>query len=111
MTHVYHEALPGYSADDVLHDGCPECDARAADPRIGLSHLDDRNRIRMWAKMRAYHFQGGGVDPVSQNDLQVMGLMYTIAVFLERAALSAGDIEDRLVAEHERLLDTLEGCA
>ena len=29
-SHLCHEDLPGYSEAQILHDGCPECEAREA---------------------------------------------------------------------------------
>ena len=34
--HDYHEGRPSYSAQQILHDGCGECEARGKDPDRGV---------------------------------------------------------------------------
>ncbi|HTE59688.1 MAG TPA: hypothetical protein VK631_05010 [Solirubrobacteraceae bacterium] len=38
--HDFHERLPGYDERNIWHDGCGECETRAAIPLLGLTHLD-----------------------------------------------------------------------
>jgi hypothetical protein len=43
-THRYHEGLPGFDPDAILHDGCEECESRAG--IHGLGSLDWKNSQR-----------------------------------------------------------------
>lgn len=88
MSHAHHEQLPGYDPGNLLHDGCPECEARAADMLHGLLHLD-HNRVRQaWADMLAEKWSGGhGISRrVSVCDWKILNALYSIAVLLERGA-------------------------
>lgn len=91
--HRFHEGLPGHDPRNVLHDGCPECEARAADPLDGLCALDHRNFRQAWADMLDARWSGGlGLDRnVSTCDAKLHTALYTIAVLMERAA----DIDPR----------------
>lgn len=70
MSHDAHEALPGYSPDQLLHAGCGECDMRAAAPDAGLGHLD-LAEIRMlsvlWAVQVHLEMRGFPLGQVPEN--------------------------------------------
>lgn len=85
--HAPHDALPGYDPGNILHDGCEECEERAAAPLLGLTALDHRNFRQAWADMLAEKWSGGeGLSRnVSECDYRLMGALYTIAVLFERA--------------------------
>lgn len=98
MSHSYHPSLDGYDERNVLHDGCPECDRRAADPLRGVLELDEFNRLKLWRDMRRAKF--GESEPLgrntSRNDWELIDALYLIAVFMERAGLTASAIEGGL---------------
>jgi len=54
MSHVHHESLPGYNPAQLLHDGCPECEQRGAQPAAALGHLDHERFLRAWARAAAW---------------------------------------------------------
>ncbi|HTE60419.1 MAG TPA: hypothetical protein VK631_08700, partial [Solirubrobacteraceae bacterium] len=86
--HDFHERLPGYDERNILTDGCDECETRAANPLLGLTHLDHKNFRQAWADMLAAKWSGGEglTRNVSRCDAQLMSALYTIAVLFERAA-------------------------
>lgn len=51
--HTYHDDLPGFDAEHILHDGCEECEGRAADPLHGLLALDPPNLSLLFLRMEA----------------------------------------------------------
>lgn len=109
--HAYHDNLAGFDQRNVLHDGCEECEQRAADPLgQGLPALDHKNRLKLWHDLRAYRF--GSVDQdgrnISRCDLRLIDCMYSIACFLERAGIDAAEVEDRMRDENDRLEALLE---
>ena len=105
MSHVYHEGLPGYDERSIWHDGCPECEQRAAAGFPSVHELDHGNRLRAWRLMRATKWSGGeGADhDVSICDHRLANALYSVAVFLERCGIKPDEVEDRLAAENERL--------
>jgi hypothetical protein len=54
MTHVVHEELPGFKEDQVLVDGCPECEARGADPARAVQQLDPVRFQAAWGRAGAW---------------------------------------------------------
>lgn len=103
--HAPHHALAGYDEGNVLHDGCAECEARAAAPLDGLMALDHVNRAQLWRDMRAHKWSGGaGLDRnLSDADAQMLTALYRIAVFLERAGIGPDEVERRMVVENQEL--------
>ena len=48
--HAHHEALPGYSPAQILHDGCPECEARARSITRAMANFDRATFTRAWKR-------------------------------------------------------------
>lgn len=115
MSHVYHDALPGFDPRNILHDGCPECEARAADPlRVGLPGLDENNRLMIWQRMRVFQFADSGHtlanevgDFMSDCDRKLTQALYYVAIFMQRAGISPEEIETRLIGQRKDLLTRL----
>lgn len=99
--HAFHEGLAGYHPEQILHDGCPECEDRAAMGVDALGHLDDFARIRAWRLMRAEKWSGGESVgyPVSVLDWTLANTLYAVAVFMERCGIKPDEIEARLCAK------------
>jgi hypothetical protein len=104
MSHAFHEGLPGYDPGSIWHDGCYECELRAADPVQGLHILDAGNALRAWTDMLALRWHGGGgLDRrVSRCDALLFDALYQVAVWLERSGMSPGLVEAHLRAAGER---------
>lgn len=98
MTHDYHDGLPGFDAGNIWHDGCRECEVRAANILSGLTSLDHHNFRQAWADMLAAKWSGGeGLNRnVSACDWRLQSALYTIAVLMERA--TGADPRDTLAA-------------
>lgn len=79
MTHAHHEALPGYSPNAILHEGCAECESRAN--LNGLLHLDWRNARR--AVERAVEWQHEGLRDTNVAEIGLLQAVWTMLVFLE----------------------------
>lgn len=80
--HAYHESLPGFSPEAVLHDGCEECESRAG--IHGLAHLDWRNSRRVVeraVRLRAMH--GGGLLDTNPTERKLLDAVWTVLVWLE----------------------------
>jgi hypothetical protein len=101
MAHVNHSR----SNQIIWHDGCPECDERAASLPDSISSLDDANRVKAWHFMRAWKWSGGqwtaDADQPSNNDRKLYECLYAIGVMLERAGISPVELESRLVTAHD----------
>lgn len=88
MTHSYHEALPGYDARQIFHDGCEECESRGKDLLNGLAHMDETRFARAWK--RAFDLKasrGGGVavtGSISRAESGLLDVLWAIQVILER---------------------------
>jgi hypothetical protein len=61
MSHTYHEGLPDFTPNRILHDGCHECELRARNPAIALKLMDKPTFQRAWD--RAYAWQKEGLIP------------------------------------------------
>ncbi len=84
--HVYHQGLPGYNANAVLQDGCPECEDRSKRGLDGFLELDEGNSRKLWYLMVRSEW-GGSEDnhrAVSACDARMSKALYRVAVMLER---------------------------
>lgn len=82
--HDYHPGLPGYSPDQILHDGCPECERRGADVELALAYMDDPTFARAW--QRAIDWERPMRD-VSSAEAPLLRVL--LAVRRRREALTA----------------------
>lgn len=89
MMHDHHGSLPGYNPNAILHDGCGECEARAAKGVGGLLELDANNLDLLW--QRVLNTEYGG--KTAQNDAgeyrsdceaRLGHHLYFIGILLER---------------------------
>jgi hypothetical protein len=81
--HAYHDELPGFSPDAILHHGCEECESRAG--LHGLAHLDDRNSrkvVERAVRLRSMH--GGGLPDTNPTERKLLDAVWTMLVWLER---------------------------
>jgi hypothetical protein len=87
MSHVYHDALEGFDARQILHDGCGECEHRGKDLREALAHLDSNNFHRAWRRafdLWASHGDHNAVGPVSHAEQDLLTALWGIQVHLQR---------------------------
>ena len=83
--HEYHDILLGYDKRQIWHDGCPECEARGADPANNLGTLDTERFARAWH--RAYVWNSDGDEPlgqISKAERPLLELLWRFQLALER---------------------------
>lgn len=107
--HDHHESLPGYSSQQLLHDGCGECERRSKEPGLGIPHLDPINFA--WAWTRANEWKRDGLPDVAEVEKPMLNALWAVQVQLEqrgvpmgqcpRVALTIADFSG-LVDEHLR---------
>jgi hypothetical protein len=90
MSHIYHEDLPGYHPDQILHDGCPECEYRASRGSHGLTELDTESFARAWK--RAAQWNQGGLDNVALAERSLLSALWAVQVQLERLGVPIGTL-------------------
>lgn len=88
MTHDNHATLPGYDPDQLLHDGCAECEERGADPGLAIAYLDHERFGRAWE--RAATLQARGLPGGSRAELPMLRILAAVEVQLERRGLPLG---------------------
>lgn len=89
MTHSCHESLPGYSAAQILHDGCDECEHRAKSRNHGLSSLDNSNFDRAWR--RAAEWNRHGLADIAGAEVPMLDVLWAIQLHLERRGWPIGE--------------------
>jgi hypothetical protein len=92
MTHDYHQGLPGYHPDQLLIDGCEECEDRAKHPDHGIAELDAARFRAAWA--RAAEWQRHGLPSLSSAEAPMLLALWAVQVQLERIGWPIGEIPD-----------------
>jgi hypothetical protein len=90
MMHDYHAGLSGYSEDQLLHDGCAECERRAASPGHGIFELDSLRFARAW--MRAGERHKHGLRSASQAETPMLDALWAAQVQFERLGWPIGTL-------------------
>lgn len=83
MTHDYHDSLPGYDPEQLLVDGCRECEARASSFTHGIDMLDPARFARAWH--RAHVWQASGLPNVSRAELPMLAALAAVQYQLAAA--------------------------
>ncbi|SRR5229473_410214 len=78
MVHDYHEGLDGYSAGQLLHDGCGECEERSKEPWLAISHMDRGTFTR--AVLRAIQYGRDGVPDMSVAEYAIVHTLWVTLV-------------------------------
>lgn len=91
MSHDYHQGLDTYHRDQILHDGCAECEYRAEHPETAIANLDVGNFERAWARAAAWQTGNGDArDTLSRAEVPVLRLLWAVQVQLERRGVPVG---------------------
>ena len=104
MSHLYHEGLKGFDARQILHDHCPECEARGKDLPNALAHLDNDRFRKAWRRAYDWEASSGDYDavgPVSFAEVELLKVLWGVQVLLERLGTPL-DGEVPAVANDER---------
>jgi hypothetical protein len=81
-THTYHDDLPGFSPEAVLHHGCEECESRAGIHGLGsLDWKNSRKVVERAVRLRSMH--GGGLDDTNPTERKLLDAVWTVLVWLE----------------------------
>ena len=83
--HDYHPSLPGFHPDQVLVDGCIECERRSKDLRLAITHMDDERFER--ACTRALAVERRGLDTCSATERRVYDVLAPIVARLTKQGL------------------------
>ena len=86
--HDYHDALPGYSPAQILHDGCRECEARGEHSWDAIARLDRHRFLRAWA--RAAEWNQGGLPDISVAESDLLRTLWSLQLQLERLGVPIG---------------------
>jgi hypothetical protein len=95
--HDYHESLPGYSPDQILHSGCGECAERSADLPLAIRSLDNLSFARAWK--RAADWNRSLLDDVSRAEAPLLSVLWALQCRLEDRGFPIGECPDNSVNE------------
>jgi hypothetical protein len=90
VSHDAHDTMPGYNPDQILHDACTECEARAEQPDHGLSRLDSGNFTRAWERAAAW--QKNGTLDISYAEMDMLRTLWAVQVQLEQRGVPIGQV-------------------
>lgn len=88
--HSEHTSLEGYHEDQLLHDGCPECEYRGENVEQAISHLDTERFRLAW--LRAAELQLHGLANSSRAETPMLRALAAVQVQLERRGTPIGDM-------------------
>ena len=90
--HDYHDGLPGYSSEQLLHDGCGECETRAKAGDHGIAQLDRQNFYHAWKRAAEWNGNGGLTGPVSAAEAPMLRALWAVQLQLERRGVPIGEV-------------------
>jgi hypothetical protein len=76
--HVYHGDLPGYDPQQILHDGCPECEERGRDPVMAINHMDRERFDRAVTRAFALSRSGSSGLAISAAEAKTLGVISAV---------------------------------
>jgi len=88
--HDYHEGHPGYSDNQILHDGCEECATRAKHDDHGISSLDKGRFARAW--VRAAQWNREGLSDLATAERPLLTVLWSIQLRLENYGVPIGEL-------------------
>lgn len=94
MTHDYHDGLPGYDEEQILHDGCAECEARSGSRNHGIAHLDRQNFVHAWRRAAEWNQRQLDNSTISQAEVPLLDVLWAVQVQLERRGIRVGFLPD-----------------
>lgn len=88
MSHDYHDGLPGFHPDQLLKDGCAECERRAKDISLVIGHLDSQRLRHAWTRA-ALHGRSQ-LDNVSVAEAETLRALWALQVAFEPDGIPIG---------------------
>jgi hypothetical protein len=76
MSHDFHERLPGFDPQQILVDGCRECEALSRRLDHGISSLDPDRFAAAWE--RAQQWQTKGLATISDAELPLLDTLHSV---------------------------------
>lgn len=76
--HDYHEELPGFHPDQILHDGCGECEERGKVAHRAIVALDHDNYQRAWRRAIQWNEAGGGGLHIARAEALLLETLWAV---------------------------------
>lgn len=95
MSHAYHDGLPGYSPDQILHDGCGECEYRASRDDHGIGSLDRQNFARAWKRAADWNVfppDLATAPTIAKAERPLLSALWAVQLQLERRGIPIGEL-------------------
>lgn len=98
MSHDYHPELAGWHEEQLLVDGCRECEWRALDIIAALGHMDGSTFEHAWHRaadwqartLTARRAERPYAEHLSQAEMPVLRFLWGVQVQLERRGIPIG---------------------
>jgi hypothetical protein len=91
MSHDFHERLPGFDPQQILVDGCRECEARSQRNDHGISSLDPDRFAAAW--LRAQELETEGLDNLSAAERPLLLTLSSVQIAIGRAGWTLADVQ------------------
>ena len=92
MIHDYHEAQPGYSPAQILHDGCAECEYRGKNISVAIGSMDKGRFALAWKRAADWNLSVGAVLDVSAAERPLLEALWAIQLRLENYGVPIGQL-------------------
>jgi hypothetical protein len=90
VSHDYHQALPGYSPAQILHDGCGECEIRGRSVSLAIASMDKGRFALAWRRAADWNLTVGAVSDVSKAERPLLEALWAIQLRLENYGVPIG---------------------
>jgi hypothetical protein len=90
MSHDYHGELPGFDPQQILVDGCHECERRSRWNDHGISSLDPERFAEAWLRARRWQSKAlvrhaGGWATISDAEVPLLDTLSSVQIAQHRA--------------------------
>jgi hypothetical protein len=90
-THGYHEGLPGFSPEQILHTGCAECEWRGQNVSEAIVRLDGRNFARAWKRAADWN-TAAGAPAICEAEAPLLRVLWSLQLQFERLGIPVGQL-------------------
>jgi hypothetical protein len=91
MSHDYHEGLPGFDPQQILVDGCLECETRSRWSDHGICSLDRERFAEAWVRAHQWHMKR--LDNVSDAELPLLETLASVQAAMRRAEVHITEVQ------------------
>jgi hypothetical protein len=96
MTHDYHEGLDGYHPDQILHDGCAECEHRGENVERSIGQMDHKRFVKAWRRaadqLATTPPSGERGGPRSAAEMPTLAALWAVQVHLQNRGVPLGEV-------------------